>query len=469
MIKRAVCVAATLAALPAVAAEPKGLGAIETVVVIYAENRSFDNLYGHFPGAHGVDALAPSQVRQLDRDGSALPDQPFVLKDPATPTPDLVHRFYQNQMQINGGRNDKFVAWSDAGKLVMGTYDGSKLPLWRVAREFTLADNFFMGAFGGSFLNHFWLVCACTPTYPNGPKVLISAVEDDGVTLKTAPDSPASALQGPPKWVNDGALTPDFHAVNTMQPPYQPSANKPAEGGDPRFADPAKPNTLPPQSLQTIGDLLSAKGVGWAWYAGAWQATLDNVPEAKAAKFQYHHHPFNYLTAYAPGTKAREEHLRDGGVDGAAFLKDVDAGRLPPVTFYKPQGNLNQHPGYADVLSGDEHIADLIKHLRKSPQWGHMLVVVTYDENGGFWDHVAPPKADRWGPGSRIPTMIVSPFAKKGFVDHTFYDTTSVLRFITRRFGLEALPGLKARDEALAKNGNPAPGDLTGALAISAR
>ena len=216
MIKRAVCVAATLAALPAVAAEPKGLGAIETVVVIYAENRSFDNLYGHFPGAHGVDALAPSQVRQLDRDGSALPDQPFVLKDPATPTPDLVHRFYQNQMQINGGRNDKFVAWSDAGKLVMGTYDGSKLPLWRVAREFTLADNFFMGAFGGSFLNHFWLVCACTPTYPNGPKVLISAVEDDGVTLKTAPDSPASALQGPPKWVNDGALTPDFHAVNTL-------------------------------------------------------------------------------------------------------------------------------------------------------------------------------------------------------------------------------------------------------------
>ena len=65
-----------------------------------------------------------------------------------------------------------------------------------------------------------------------------------------------------------------------------------------------------------------------------------------------------------------------------------------------------------------------------------MLVVVTYDENGGFWDHVAPPKGDRWGPGTRIPAIIVSPFAKQGYVDHTPYDTTSILRFITDRFDL---------------------------------
>ena len=93
-----------------------------------------------------------------------------------------------------------------------------------------------------------------------------------------------------------------------------------------------------------------------------------------------------------------------------------------------------------------------------------MLVVVTYDENGGFWDHVAPPKADRWGPGSRIPTLIVSPFAKKGFVDHTLYDTTSILRFITKRFDLPVLPGLAVRDAALKAKGQPAMGDLTGAL-----
>jgi acid phosphatase len=93
-----------------------------------------------------------------------------------------------------------------------------------------------------------------------------------------------------------------------------------------------------------------------------------------------------------------------------------------------------------------------------------MLIVVTYDENGGFWDHVAPPKGDRWGPGTRLPTLLVSPYAKKGFVDHTQYDTASILRFITNRYALPVLPGLTARDKALVANGAKPMGDLTGAL-----
>jgi phospholipase C len=82
-----------------------------------------------------------------------------------------------------------------------------------------------------------------------------------------------------------------------------------------------------------------------------------------------------------------------------------------------------------------------------------MLIIVTYDENGGFWDHVAPPKADRWGPGNRIPAIIVSPYAKRGYVDHTTYDTTSILKFLTTRFDLKPLPGVRE-----------AVGNLTGAL-----
>ncbi len=95
-----------------------------------------------------------------------------------------------------------------------------------------------------------------------------------------------------------------------------------------------------------------------------------------------------------------------------------------------------------------------------------MLVVVTYDENGGFWDHAAPPKGDRWGPGTRIPALIVSPYAKPGFVDHAPYDTTSVLRFITKRFDLPKLPGLTGRDAGLKQNGFRRPGDLTNALKL---
>lgn len=122
---------------------------------------------------------------------------------------------------------------------------------------------------------------------------------------------------------------------------------------------------------------------------------------------------------------------------------DISGGTLPPVVFYKPQGSLNQHPGYTDVMSGDAHIADVVAKLQASPQWKNMAIIVTYDENGGFWDHAAPPKADRWGPGTRIPAIIISPYAKKGYVDSTPNDTTSILKFITRRFGLEQLPGAR--------------------------
>jgi acid phosphatase len=482
-----------------------GIESIENIVVIYAENRSFDNLYGSFPGVNGLSGVTPEEYTQRDRDGSVLKElppiwggltakgaepavtqaqtehlanAPFAIDDPkgfnlplGVTTRDLWHRFYQNQMQIHGGRNDRFAAYADSGGLVMGHYTSAKLPMWDLARQYVLADNFFMGAFGGSFFNHFALICACAPTYPNADqspaKGSISAVEADGVTLKPAADMPKSAIEGRPKFVNDGNLTPDFYAVNTMQPPYQPSANAPAPGGNPAYADPAKPTTLPPQTEQTIGDLLSAKGVSWAWYAGAWQATLDGNKADPVPNFQYHHQPFNYFADMAPGTAARAEHLRDGGLGGSEFIKAIDGGTLPQVAFYKPQGNLNEHAGYTDVLDGDRHIADLVGHLQKSPQWGHMVVVITYDENGGFWDHVAPPKGDRWGPGTRIPALIVSPFAKQRLVDHTLYDTTSILSLITRRFALPTLPGLARRNAAVAANGNPPLGDLTNALDLT--
>ena len=98
----------------------------------------------------------------------------------------------------------------------------------------------------------------------------------------------------------------------------------------------------------------------------------------------------------------------------------------------------------------------MLARIKASPVWSSTLVIVTYDENGGFWDHVAPPKGDRWGPGTRIPAIIVSPFARRGYVDHTQYDTTSIIKFITRRFGLDPLPGVRA-----------GAGDLTNALDLA--
>ena len=128
---------------------------------------------------------------------------------------------------------------------------------------------------------------------------------------------------------------------------------------------------------------------------------------------------------------------------------------MPPVAFYKPQGNLNQHPGYADIADGDRHIADLVAKLRAGPQWKNMVIVVTYDEFGGAWDHVAPPRAICWVPGRAFPALIISPFARTPTVDHTPYDTGSILRLIMRRFDLEPLPGIARRDQSLAAHGEP--------------
>jgi len=369
-----------------------------------------------------------------------------------------VHRFYNNQMQINGGANNQFAAFSDAGGLSMGYYDGSSMQLWKLAQQYTLADNFYMGAFGGSFLNHFWLVCACTPSFANAPASTLSSVDASGTRLNLASTSPASALTGKPIYTADKNVTPDFYAVNTTQPPYQPSGATPATGGDARLADPAS-LPLPAQDsskVKTVGDTLSAKGVNWAWYAGAWNQALTDrsaIYNNTTPNFQPHHQPFNYFTRFDPttttGAAERTAHLKDY----TDLSSDIANGKLPSVVFYKPQGNLNQHPGYTDVQSGDAHIADVIAKLQASPQWGHMLIVVTYDENGGFWDHVAPPKTDRWGPGSRIPTIIISPLAKRGFVDSTSYDTTSIIKLLTKRFGLDPLPGVRS-----------GAGDLTNAL-----
>jgi acid phosphatase len=489
-MKFAKLAAAGLLLLAACATRPSDeekLARIDTVVVIYAENHSFDNLYGLFPGADGIANAAPETTVQRDHDGTplaslrvwgsdgkpdpafpALPNRPFQINAPPINrgldqlVPGPTHLYYHSIEQIDGGRNDRFAAMSSVGGWVMGHYDGSSMRLWQWAKEYTLADHFFMGAFGGSFLNHQYLVCACAPEFKDAPAGMRVQLDASNKLLRQ-PDSP-SASEGPVKLAsaNGGQVTPDGYAVNTSQPPYQPSGIPPASGGNLDLADPAGSRSwgrpIPPQQTKTIGDTLSAKNVSWAWYSGGWNQALADGRHPPAEKrtfiysreggsqnFQPHHQPFNYFARYAPGTPERALHFRDG----EDLLRDIDTGTLPQVSFYKPVGKLTQHPSYTDVASGDAHIADLLERLRRSPQWPRMLVIVTYDENGGYWDHVPPPSGpgwgDRWGPATRVPALIVSPLARKGAIDPTPYDTGSILKLITRRFALEPLPGVREK------------------------
>jgi phospholipase C len=420
-----------LLAAAAPAAAQTGVNRLQHIVVIYMENRSFDNLYGLFPGANGI-ANAGAAAIQVDKDGKPLakpvpvidtrlkppaadprfpadlPNSPFRL-EPYVPlagglTGDLIHAFYHQQQQINDGQMNKFAAVSNAGGLTMGYFDGSPMKLWDYAKRYTLADNFFHAAFGGSFLNHFWLICACSPRHPDAPDEIRAKLDESG------------------KMIKNGMVTPDGYAVNTMQPEHGPK-NPTIHHNE----------LLPPQDLTTIGDRLSEKGIAWAYYAGGWNEA--NAGTVDPVRFSYHHQPFAFLKKFGPGTEGRARHLKD--LDD--FIADIEKGTLPPVSFYKPRRGINQHPCCTDVANGDAHAADLLRRIEASPAWSSTAVIVTYDENGGWWDHVAPPKIDRWGPGARVPAIIISPFARKGFIDHTLYDTTSILKLIEVRFGVAPL------------------------------
>jgi phospholipase C len=468
-------------------------------------------------------------------DGSAFdshfPNKPFSINDflpptaktcyhptPATPsgpangvaapngdeggcTRDLVHRFYQEQYQLDGGRQDRYVTGSDAFGLAMGWYDTTALPLYRYlhgpgAPPYVIDDNFFAGAFGGSFLNHQFLVAARAPLWPGGAdtsgvqtgcatgtagcdlhsivdangmpkasdlykpfglKVANPLVADNPLTQAgTTPTGRACALVTGAVRPPGGTVCGDY-AVNTIQPLSQPYAPGTAIG-----------KRLPLLTTPTIGDRLSAKKLTWAWYAGGWADaagyvggpgwtngsgadkkcgsntfTTATFPYCPDLRFQFHHQPFNYYEKYKPMPDANGKEMnperRAHLLDEQDFLIAAKDG-LPNVSFVKPLGPENEHPGYTGVNQGDRHLVELIKAVQASPQWKSTLIVITYDEFGGAWDPVPPPRTDKWGPGTRIPAMVISPLlAKAAAVDHRSLDTTSILATIERHWKLAPL------------------------------
>lgn len=419
-------VALASAKMPAAAAPKpvRGLERIEHIIVIYLENRSFDHLYGLFPGADGLahardaapqvdssgkpyDALPAFANRALDPSRASLelpplPNQPFDLakyvpvEDPLNAAFEQANTFYHGRRAINGGKMDGYVAIS--GSPVMGYYDGSVLPMWRHAREYVLCDRFFQATFGGTGINHFFLFSGSVPRWPNAPQEILARLGPDGAI------------------VNEGIVSPDGYIVNNLTPELFKKA--------------------PLQRTPHVGDRLDAKDVSWTWYTGHGSIARQ---------------PFLLFENVTTGTPGASRHIKND----TDFVADLNGGALPQVAFVKP-GEAEHPAEMQGLLDGDRHAAALVKAVQDSPYWKSSVIVVTYDEGHSFYDHVAPPAIDRWGPGRRIPAIVVSPFAKRGFVDHTPYDTTSILKLIETRFGLEPLG---RRDAATA--------DMTATLDLS--
>ncbi len=469
---------------------------------------------------------------------------PYALPPAVNPTAltgDIVHRFWHEQFQIQGTTvaggtdseagspaNTGFVTWSDNPGLVFSHFDATNLPEGLLAQQYTICDNFFHSAFGGSFLNHQFFVAAQAPVYNAMPGYVSSsnkgnsgniAYLDSNGVLEMNTSGASSGKQ-----IQDGSITPvagdqmlvtvngtantvvtanadayfgsagttfDRHyVVNTTR-----SLNLPS-GTD---AYPTNVGLLPAQNdsnptntggdtrpfIPTIGDLLSANNVSWKWYSGGWAMIAGYSPANNGTnplypvvsspsystanaqyQFQYHHQPLAYYDNYAPFGTATVPAAYVGGFAGtgtggltaaqsgvtqaqnsaahlqdeANFFTDVTNNTLPKVVFIKPVGINNEHPGYAALQTGQAHVASIIQALQANPAvWNSTLVIITYDEHGGRWDHVTPPTRDIWGPGVRVPCILISPLVERGHVDHNQYDTSSILSTIESRFGLSTL------------------------------
>lgn len=447
---------------------------VDHIIVIYQENRSFDHYFGTYRHPHGarvenlltrnghVDArfqglqVNPAGIPypQLPLPegipafgGALLPNQPFPLT-PYLPADrntawDPEHRFFRMRAQIDGGRMDRFVALAggrphrafnalDARHIqarealfeaarpngaVLGYYGREDLPAYhRLADEYILCDHFFQAMSGGSTGNALYLVAARPAVWPHAPAHLVA--RGDAPLFDLPYDRHRMLVNDAPPLLGPTDANP--RALAYSPPP-----------GDQQFAN--------------IGDRLNDAGASWAWYNEGWDAVKpwamkhararDDGSAVVDSSFVYvaHHNPFQYFPRWFDYVRAG--HMRDSH----DFLADVRSGHLPHVSFLKAAGSHDEHPEDSAPAWGMDWVMERIRAVANSPLWPRCLIVVTYDEGGGFWDHVAPPARDAYGCGTRIPALLVSPWARPGFVDHRPADTGSILALIEDRFGLRPL------------------------------
>ena len=445
---------------------------IDHIVVIYQENRSFDHYFGAYqpPSGGRVEGL-------LDRDGkidarfdglqksaagapykylpvpyqipgfagARLENRPFHLTSyipPGDNVPwDPLHHFFRMFAQIDQGKMDYFVALAATGKhqffdkpenpspaetmfaestpsaAVLGFYTRQDLPdYYRLADEYVLFDHFFQAMSGGSTGNALYLVAgrsAVSLKVPGGkmgslnPPVFDRPYDKSGILINDLPP-----INGP---------TETFMGSLDLSP-------RPEE-----------------QTYPSIGDRLEAASLSWVWYNEGWNtvkpwalktafgpgdgSVVVDTPEG----YLPHHNPFQYFPSWSRNVQAgRMRDIED-------FLEDAKNGKLPAVSFLKGTGSSDEHPANSAPRWGEQWVMRLLRAIGQSSLWEKTAVVITYDEGGGFWDHMAPPRPDDYGCGTRIPALLISPWTRRGYVDHRVADTTSVLALIEKRFGLQSL------------------------------
>lgn len=408
------------------ASDIKTASPIKHTVVIFQENRTFDNYFGTYPYASGFKPLngTPQDVRNFkyvtgdvtrdangnvyNPDANGLPIYPWHdAGKGAIQETDVNHGYSPMISMVDGGKMDKFYQvnhdsgkptdTNDKGLLSMSYFDYNDIPAyWQYAQHYALADNYFQPVFGPSTPGALYLVAGQ------------SGNESETTNTNT---NPKAQITGDPSPKNG---------------PF---------GGD------SSTNTLKYNlTYKNIGDELSDSKQSWAWYAGGWDAAKAAPTSDEAKTYSPHHNPFQYFQNYEDGKY--NNNLKDYN----NFAQDIKNGDLPEVSFIKAGYGDDEHPGTGNqsTPSAEEFTVDTINQIMNSPYWKDTAIIVTYDEGGGFYDHVAPPtvtpNADGLlGDGPRIPALVISPYAKQNYVSHVQYDHASVLKFLEWNYDLPAL------------------------------
>jgi phospholipase C len=442
--------AVVAAGVPALASGDRSQGGTTTpikhLVVIFQENVSFDHYFATYPmaanaggGPRFTAAPATPTVNGL---GEALmapnnPNsvQPFRLGPDQAVTCDQDHTYTDEQKAADSGLMDKFVetvgrgagtcaAYGKGPGLVMGYYDGNTVTgLWNYAQHFAMSDNSYNTTFGPSTPGALNLVAGQTHGF---------ATTSSGVTAN-------ATVVGDPQPTGDKCDTRDTTTAT----------------------DPNNKN---------IGDLLNARGTTWGWFQGGFAnctARHSNVGGVSSADYIPHHEPFQYYASTANLNHTRPASVSEIGHAGPAnhqydltdFWSSVDAKSMPAVSFLKAPANQDGHAGYSSPLDEQRFLVKTINALQKTPDWKNTAVVISYDDSDGWYDHQMSPIVnqsndpahdalsaantcgtsasriaggyqDRCGYGPRLPLVVVSPYAKTNFVDHTTTDQSSILAFI---------------------------------------
>jgi len=447
--------------------------------------------------ARGLAAYAPDE-----RFPAALPNAPFPITryvEYGAYVGDPVHRFFQMWQQLNGGRNDLFVwvgltsgegaerrddpaADTRQGGLAMGFYNmaaGDAPYLRELAERYALADNYHQPIMGGTGVNYFALATGDVPAYLIDGKPAVppaNQIENPeprpgannryrqsgylGGSYVNCGDSKQPGVDGireylrslPYKTFGDGNCAPGhFYLVNNYRPGHTPEGHPKPLGAD-QFV-------LPPQIAPTIAEALAAAGVSWKWYSGG--RMVDGIDRQQYCDLC---DALTHSTAVMTG--ALKANLQ--GVD--ALERDLVAHTLPAVSFVVPPNGKSGHPAYSTVALFETFLRGLLPKIEAQKDlWAKTAVLITTDEGGGYYDSGAAQILDFFGDGTRIAMIVLSPWAKKGHVEHTYYDHVSILKFIERNWRLPPLsprsrdnlpnPIMSAADPYTPAN-RPAIGDL---------